>query len=146
MALGTVQWLIECAYGIPAARGGQEIIGGLKWLNEDVFAISATSPSDHVPKSQAEGLVMLRTLLADRFKLVLHRERRDVPMWALVVTRRDRRLGPELHPTAADCAAWIAGGRPIFTVLQEQLGLKLESIRGAVDLLVIDHAERPTAN
>jgi uncharacterized protein (TIGR03435 family) len=34
----------------------------------------------------------------------------------------------------------------IFTAVQEQLGLKLESTRGPVDILVIDHVERPTAD
>jgi uncharacterized protein (TIGR03435 family) len=34
----------------------------------------------------------------------------------------------------------------VFAAVQEQLGLKLESAKGPVEFLVIDHVERPTAN
>jgi len=34
----------------------------------------------------------------------------------------------------------------ILTALQEQLGLRLESTKGQVEVIVIDHAERPSSN
>jgi uncharacterized protein (TIGR03435 family) len=35
---------------------------------------------------------------------------------------------------------------PLDLALQDQLGLKLESIKGPLEMLIIDHAERPSAN
>jgi uncharacterized protein (TIGR03435 family) len=51
--------------------------------------------------------------------------------------------------------AWTVDGSPnndpkappgLFTAIQEQLGLKVEGKQGSADVLVIDHAERPSAN
>jgi uncharacterized protein (TIGR03435 family) len=45
-------------------------------------------------------------------------------------------------PSASD----PAGGPDLFAAIQQQLGLKLESGRGPVEIIVIDHVERPSGN
>ncbi len=58
----------------------------------------------------------------------------------------------ELHWTPDDAApssgngATADAGPSLFTALEEQLGLKLEPAKGPVQVLVVDHAEMPTAN
>src|SRR3954463_203404 len=47
---------------------------------------------------------LLRSLLADRFKLKTHTESRELPMYDLVLARNDGRLGPELKPSTSDCS------------------------------------------
>jgi uncharacterized protein (TIGR03435 family) len=110
-AFGPADWIVACAYGIPAARIQEQLIGGPDWLKVDLFEIEAQSPSDHLPTSFAEGLPMLRTRLADRFKLAVHRETKHLDTFDLTVARLDGILGPQMRSTPQDCAAWIASKR-----------------------------------
>ena len=47
-------------------------------------------------------------------------------------------------PAGADAQTVDPNTPSLFTALQEQLGLKLESERGSVDVVVIDRVEQPT--
>lgn len=55
-------------------------------------------------------------------------------------------IGTPGGPSAPPEVAANVSKPSIFTALQEQLGLKLESDRGAVEILVIDHVEKPSEN
>jgi uncharacterized protein (TIGR03435 family) len=99
VARGTLQFLIEYAY----AQNGQYIEGGPEWLRSDRFDIDAKQPAD--AQSFATMPTMMRTALADRFKLVVHREVRQVPILLLTVARG----GPKLTPAAATDEAQTRG-------------------------------------
>ena len=217
------------------------VVGGPEWIGStryDIIAKSSTEFQSSPDGPPTDLLLMLRSLLQDRFKLRAHLETRELPTYELVVARADGKLGPQLRQSAVDCDALIAavrGGAPLpprepnepppcgamrgparvlaggipmpqfatmltnilsvgngpaaegrlvidktgltgrfaftlawtpeqmptaepppgvppidpngpsfFTALQEQLGLKLQSANGPVDVVVIDSVERPT--
>ena len=78
--------IIEWAYGV---RDFQ-IAGAPEWLARQSFEIQATVER---PSSEVQLKQMVRALLADRFKLKVHREIRDTPVYALVVGKN----GPKLQ-------------------------------------------------
>ena len=78
------------------------------WVTTDRWDIEAKGPEQ---ASQPQLRTMLQNLLNDRFKLVTRRDTRDVPVYALVLARVDRRLGAQLRQSAADCAALAAAAR-----------------------------------
>jgi uncharacterized protein (TIGR03435 family) len=223
----TVSQLISDAFGL---QSGQ-LVGGADWTRIERVDVTATAGGE-IPGAVDGGgssrlQLMLQALLAERFKLVVHRELREQPIYALVLARSDGTLGPKVRASTADCAArsdqppsgllvfnapvtcaarlghgqlsardatmaqlavslsstvqrvvrdrtGLLGryslavsftpermpqapgattpltidpnGTSIFTVLQEELGLKLESARGPVDIVVIDSIERATTD
>lgn len=168
-------------------------------MTADRYDISAKAPQ---AASQAELKGMLQSLLAERFELEFHREKRDMQVLTMTVAKG----GPKFHESAgqgessldtsndvaigrhasmAELAALATGGvqapvvdltgltgRYDFTIdpkpylpvdgkapagpvdrasiliaaFQDQLGLKIESKKIPVDVLVIDHAEKPSEN
>jgi uncharacterized protein (TIGR03435 family) len=76
------------SYGIPDDR--EYALVGPEWLTREHFDFQASFPSD-TPLDQVK--LMMQSLLAERFKLALHRETRQLPIYALVVAKN----GPKIH-------------------------------------------------
>jgi uncharacterized protein (TIGR03435 family) len=195
----TLKLLLEYAYGLPQTQ----VIGGPNWLSSTRFDIQAKtsgSVSDHLhtlpyDKGKLQKQQMLRSLLADRFKLEAHQETRELNVFALVVAKDGPKLdkseegtpivrGWEGHLTveggdntvtafAAELSKRVGRivldktgikGRysidldwsedndidddapSLFTAIREQLGLRLQSQKANVPVLIIDHIEMPSAN
>lgn len=85
----TLKVMIENAYGIQPFQ----ISGGPGWLDADHYDISARAG---VAVKREEILLRLQSLLADRFGLVVRREVKQLPVYVLVVARKDGKLGPRL--------------------------------------------------
>ena len=202
-----VKDLVAFAYNLPPRL----ISGGPAWSETDVYNILAATPGETRP-SLDEQMAMMRTLLADRFKLAFHTEPKEMSVYLLTVakggikfkesakpdeqaplvntiypaqkaflparaatmgqfasmlqrgvvdrpvvdktdlkakydfdlewTYDDTQFGGNLPPIAAENI-----GKPdLFAALQQQLGLRLESSRAAIDTIVIDSVQRPSEN
>jgi uncharacterized protein (TIGR03435 family) len=91
-----------------------ELVSGERmppWIESERWDIVAQGPPLTDPASQQLLRQMLRNLLVDRFKVTSRRETRDLPVYALVLSRSDRQLGPQIRPSTLDCAAQIAAVR-----------------------------------
>jgi len=130
------------------------------WVTSDtyLYAIDARAKGD-APKDQVR--LMMQSLLASRFKLVVHFETREVSASVLTLASPGR-TGPQLRPHSEgafdftlqyteDTAPNPDGlppslGTTLTSALREQLGLKVVSSREPVRMFLIDHVERPSEN
>ena len=191
----TLKSCIRWAYGVADYQ-----VSGPAWMASERFDIEAKTGA---PSTEEQLRVMLRALLASRFRLMLHRDMKELPVYDLVVGKSGPKLTPaggegasEMRPVggdlvyrhysmaefaeklagipfrvdrpvadktdlqgswdfklkiASDAAAMKSGfehsdGSLVGDVLQ-QIGLRLEPRKGAVEMLRVDGAERnPTAN
>ena len=96
----TARQLITLAYGGDAQNVVDETVGGPAWLDSERFDVSARGAVGNDP---AQGRAMLQSLLEDRFKIRVRRERQERPVYRLVIAAGDRRLAPGLRPAPLDC-------------------------------------------
>lgn len=101
----TLMRLVRLAY-----RPIEEFDGGPDWKDRDHFDVEAVTGAN---PSQAQMLAMMRTMLADRFKLRAHTETRALPVYELSPLRSDGRLGTGLARVGDACAPPVRCG---FTV------------------------------
>jgi uncharacterized protein (TIGR03435 family) len=95
----TLRMLMKTAYGVH----DDQIAGGPDWLDSERYDIVAKAATDRPTNVfRDEARVMLRAALADRFGLELHRERREIPVYVLLLAMRDGGLGPNLRRSNPD--------------------------------------------
>ena len=202
--------MIKLAYNVHA----RQIEGGPAWLESAKYD-TVGRPNTPGQPSRDQMKLMIQKLLTDRFQLKFHTEKRQLPVYAMVVLKSGAKItvsaeDPNAFPgigfgqgpgvlslygrnTSLDGVAnalqsnvldkpvvnqtgltgrydftlkftpdqtQIANFGPlppgtatdpdappdIFTAFQQQLGLKLESTKAAVDVIVIEKIERPSAN
>jgi uncharacterized protein (TIGR03435 family) len=201
--------LISFAYDVQA----KQIVGTPEWTDKDRYDIAAVPVEEGVP-SPEQLKVMIRKLLADRFKLTFHHDQRELSAYVLTVGAGGQKLTPTASsgplpgiglrpkpegvmlivnnatiPVFTGFLQSLVLDRPVvdrtdlknkfdFTVtftpndsefnghpppqpqhtdateaapdliqaFQQQLGLKLTAEKTSVDVLAIDHVEKPSAN
>ena len=107
--------IIEWAYQLQ--RDDDRLVGAPDWIAAERFDIVAKAPGPielgtlRRTTAPAQGLLMLRALLAERFALRVRTETREGRLFALVTANADGRLGPRLTRADADCERVLADRR-----------------------------------
>jgi uncharacterized protein (TIGR03435 family) len=96
----TLKRLIVEAYNLQP----HQVSGGPKWLDDNEYDIDAKADG---PATKETLRMMLRTLLADRFRLSVHSENRELHVYELVIDK----AGPKIHP-ATDPESFAAKTGP----------------------------------
>jgi uncharacterized protein (TIGR03435 family) len=104
----TLRNIVRNTYGVQ----NTQIAGGPEWFDSVRFDITAKAPGGGQGiQAPEQVMAMMERLLAERFKLVVRREMRPTPVYALVLARGDRRLGAQLRKASVDCQAILAEAR-----------------------------------
>ncbi len=97
--------LIRTAYGVDADK----VLSGPSWLESERFDIIAKAPPRATPES---AKLMLQALLADRFKLVVHKDTHPLPTYALSVVKSGSKLKETDAPGDTGCKMTIQQANP----------------------------------
>jgi len=83
----SLKYLLFTAYGVKDFQ-----ISGPSWLDTEHFEVTATMPAS---TTREQFRIMLQNLLAERFKLAIHRDSKELPNYTLLVAKG----GPKLKPS-----------------------------------------------
>jgi uncharacterized protein (TIGR03435 family) len=89
----------------------EAIAGGPDWVDSDRFDIIAKAPPN---TSMADARLMLRALLAERFKLTLREDQKIMPVFAMVVAKQGPVLTPSANSGEPRCANARSGHREFY--------------------------------
>ena len=123
------------------------IEGGPSWINSEFYFVEAKTERAASPAAMRGP--MLQALLEERFHLKVHRETREVPVYALTVTKK----GPKLHPTLAGscgsaafapCRSYqVLPGKGLNGRMADWYGMSLDEF---VKILPMCGVDRPVIN
>ena len=92
--------LIGFAFKLSAGQTHFLMSGLPDWVDSEWFSVEGRAPIANSSKDQFR--LMVQSLLANRFKLAMHQEDRQLPMYALVLTKPGK-TGPQLRPHVGAC-------------------------------------------
>jgi uncharacterized protein (TIGR03435 family) len=104
-----------------------QVVGGPSWVDADRFDITAKMPAD-APATAAALLAAAKSLLAERFQLVMHEETRPMAGYALVAAKG----GLKLKPAVGDGSSNVRTGKTTM----DATGLTMERLASSLATIV----------